>query len=250
MSQKTAAKMQPRESDPSEGLGIVDGSSANSSDAVYESIFNAIVDHRLLPGTKLGEDKLVEALHTTRTRVREALNRLTHEKLVVTYPYRGAFVAEPSITEAYEILEARRTIEAATIKTLATNANAEHIAKLEDCVSREQEAWTTGRRKEAILLSRAFHLMIADLAGNSVLSELLRHVIYRMSVAIALYDRPGRGDCFFGEHIGLLDAVKAKDPNKASEIMMRHFDHMTDQLKTLDDSTEPRDLSDVFRTDL
>jgi DNA-binding GntR family transcriptional regulator len=239
---------------PSAGkVGHVSSSSEEestcSSDAIYERIFHAIVDHRLLPGTKLGEDKLADALQTTRTRVREALNRLAHEKIVVTYPHRGAFVAEPSIADAHEILGARRVIEIATVSALARTATAEQIRALEKCVTSEQDAWTTGQRKTAIMLSRSFHFMIADLAGNAVLSELLRNVVSRMSLAIALYDRPGRGDCFFGEHVGLLNAIKSHDLEEAAQIMTRHFDHMEDQLNMIENPAEARDLFDVFKAD-
>ncbi|MDX9862582.1 MAG: GntR family transcriptional regulator [Rhodospirillales bacterium] len=249
MSRQNVLKIRPSLGAAGRAGNGIEEESSNASDTVYERIFHAIVDHRLLPGTKLGEDKLADALQTTRTRVREALNRLAHEKIVVTYPHRGAFVAEPSIGEAHEILGARRVIEMATVAALARTATAGQIRDLQACVDREQEAWTTGQRKKAIMLSRSFHFMIADLAGNSVLSELLRNVVSRMSLAIALYDRPGRGDCFFGEHIGLVNAISAHDPDDAAAIMTRHFDHMEDQLNMIEDSAENRDLFDVFKAD-
>lgn len=250
MSRQSALKMHESAGRPGHFAGPNGVDSANSPDVIYERIFHAIVDHRLLPGTKLGEDKLADALQTTRTRVREALNRLAHEKLVVTYPHRGAFVAEPSIGEAHEILAARRVIEIATVSALASKATDKQIRALETCVAEEQEAWTTGQRKRAIMLSRSFHFMIADLAGNSVLSDLLHNVVSRMSLAIALYDRPRRGDCFFGEHMGLLNAIKSHDSEEATRIMTRHFDHMEEQLNMIDDSATVRDLHEVFNTDM
>lgn len=249
MARQSIVKMRPSAVSDGRVANSFEEDSSNSSDVIYERIFHAIVDHRLLPGTKLGEDKLADALQTTRARVREALNRLAHEKIVVTYPHRGAFVAEPSIEEAHEILGARRVIEMATVARLARTAKAEQIRDLETCVAREQEAWTSGQRKTAIMLSRSFHFMIADLAGNSVLSELLRNVVSRMSLAIALYDRPGRGDCFFGEHLGVVNAIKAHNPEEAAEIMTRHFDHMEDQLNMIEDPAGGRDLADVFKAD-
>lgn len=248
MSRQSALKIEPVAGAAGRASSATE-EEASKTEVVYERIFHAIVDHRLLPGTKLGEDKLAEALRTTRTRVREALNRLAHEKIVVAYPHRGAFVAEPSLEEAREILGARRVIELAMVGALARSATAEQVRELQTCVDHEQEAWTTGQRKKAIMLSRSFHFMIADLAGNSVLSELLRNVVSRMSLAIALYDRPGRGDCFYGEHMGLVNAIGAHDPNEAAAIMTRHFDHMEDQLNMIEDPAESRDLFEVFKAD-
>ena len=80
---------------------------------VYAHIFDAILEQRLAPGTKLSEEALGEIFGVSRTIIRRALSRLAHEQVVLLRPNRGAVVASPIIDEARQILFARRTVERA-----------------------------------------------------------------------------------------------------------------------------------------
>ncbi|NKC23270.1 GntR family transcriptional regulator [Ochrobactrum oryzae] len=93
------------------------------ADDAYDHLFSAIVDQRLLPGTKLTEMALVEAFGVGRRAVATALQRLTWEKLVVFFPKRGAFVAAPDADEAREVFAARVAIEAGTTEAVARAAD-------------------------------------------------------------------------------------------------------------------------------
>lgn len=67
-----------------------------SNQDIYERIYAAISDRRLLPGTKLSEERLAQAFHASRARIREVLLRLSQELIVELHLNRGAFVARPS----------------------------------------------------------------------------------------------------------------------------------------------------------
>ena len=58
-------------------------------EAVYRSVYDAILAHKLPPGTKLAEDSLGEVFGVSRTVVRKALFRLTHDGIVEIRPNRG-----------------------------------------------------------------------------------------------------------------------------------------------------------------
>src|ERR1700710_1097137 len=79
--------------------------------AVYVGLRDAILTHALSPGTKLPEDELGEVYSVSRTIVRSALQSLAHDRLVTLEPNRGAFVAQPTKSEAREVFEARALIE-------------------------------------------------------------------------------------------------------------------------------------------
>jgi DNA-binding GntR family transcriptional regulator len=89
----------------------------NTHDEIYERIYNAILEHRLPPGTKL-EERLAEIFGTSRARIREVLARLAHEQIVEPHPQRGAYVAKPSVEQARDVFEARRLIEPAVMRRL------------------------------------------------------------------------------------------------------------------------------------
>ena len=109
-------------------------------DAIYERILAAVMEHRLIPGTKLVEEKLASVFHVNRTRIREVLSRLAYEGVVTTIPNRGAFVASPSVEEARHIFQARRIMEPALIRSLVDKGTDEDFQKLHAHVAEERDA--------------------------------------------------------------------------------------------------------------
>lgn len=106
-------------------------SPATVTDAeIYDRVISAILDHRLLPGTKLVEDKLAGAFGVSRTRIRPVLVRLANENVVIMRPNRGAVVAEPPPAEAHEVFEARRLIEPTLVQAYMADATDDDIAQL------------------------------------------------------------------------------------------------------------------------
>ena len=83
-------------------------SAAPSTEETYERIWSAIMDHSLPPETRLVEQRLCEIFGLGRTRLRQVLQRLAHERVVTLMPNRGAMVARPSVREAREVFAARR----------------------------------------------------------------------------------------------------------------------------------------------
>src|SRR5947199_8340847 len=69
---------------------VRDAGRGTTPDEIYERIVSAIFEHRLAPGTKLGEDRLAAIFGVSRSRIRPALARLAHEKLVRLEPNRWA----------------------------------------------------------------------------------------------------------------------------------------------------------------
>ena len=76
-----------------------------TADKVAASLSLAIHEHRLAPGTKLGEDEISELFGVSRTVVRAGLPSLAHQQLVEIQRNRGALVAQPSLREAREAFE-------------------------------------------------------------------------------------------------------------------------------------------------
>ena len=94
------------------------------SDWVYQEILHAILEQRLAPGTKLGEELLSNIFDVSRPVVRRALNRLTHDNVVEMRPHRGAFIASPTVDQARQVFEARRVVEEAVVRTCVRSATA------------------------------------------------------------------------------------------------------------------------------
>jgi DNA-binding GntR family transcriptional regulator len=219
--------------------------SGTQDDVVYAHIFDAILEQRLAPGTKLSEEALGEIFGVSRTIIRRSLSRLAHEGVVLLRPNRGGVVASPSVEEARQIFYARRMVERAITELAVEHATADQLAELRQMVSDEQSSFSRGDRGAGIRLSGEFHLKLAVAAKNAPLVSLQRSLVSQTSLIIAQYESGSRSHCSYDEHNQLLDAIEARDTAKAVSLMMNHMDHIDSKLN-LDEDSASDDLHAVF----
>ena len=219
----------------------------NPEDA-YAHLFDAIVDQRLLPGTKLSEMALVEAFGVSRRAVGAALQRLAWDRLVVVFPNRGAYVAAPDAEEVREIFAARIAIEAGTTEAVARTVEVEGLARLAVNLAEEQALREQGRMREAIHLSGGFHLLMATLSGNRILAEQVRLLVARTSLAIALFDNRGGLAGWHDHHGDLIALCRTRQVEAAVTLMKDHIRELADSIAL--DSRRPVafDMVGVFAT--
>lgn len=217
--------------------------------AIYRSILDAIVEHRLPPRTKLSEDEIGAAFGVSRTIVRSALQALAHQHMVVIEKNRGAFVAAPSVEEAREVFEARRTLEATIARRAAERTSEADASRLERHLKEEAEALGRGDRPRAIQLSGLFHLGIAEIARQRVMERFLRELVSRASLVIALYGRSGASACGHAEHEAILQALSRHDAERAAAAMLAHLTHIEQDLDLAPAEAGPVDLAAVLRGD-
>ncbi|ART80196.1 GntR family transcriptional regulator [Oceanisphaera avium] len=223
----------------------VKSSSNTQDDIVYEYIFDAILEQRLAPGTKLSEEALGEIFGVSRTIIRRALLRLSHEQVVSIRPNRGAVVAAPSVEEAKQIFAARRVVELAVIELAVKNATPQSLRRIRAMVQAEQDAFDRGDIGSGIRLSGEFHLELAQMANNLPLLNFQRSVVSQTSLIIAQYEVGHQAQCSFNEHDALLQAIEAGDPAQAVAMMKDHLDHIEGKLN-LETESASTDLHVVF----
>lgn len=196
---------------------------------VRDQLRDAIVEHRLAPGTKLSEQEVGKLFDVSRTVVRAALQALTFEGLVHAERNRGAFVASPSPDEARQLFEARRQIEGGMVRLAAERAGREDFRRLDACLEEETrllgERGPTARRA-AIRASGEFHLLLAEAAGNPIMRRFMEELIARSSLVIALYGRTGASSCGHNEHSDIVAALRRRDAAGASALVLEHIDHI------------------------
>ncbi|GAD21697.1 GntR family transcriptional regulator [Acidovorax sp. MR-S7] len=217
----------------------------DSNDEIYERIYIAIQEHRLLPGTKLPEERLAELFKVSRPRIREVLTRFAYEQIVELIPNKGAFVAKPTIEQAREIFEARRVIEPAIMRRLVQRATPDAVDTLLTHVEQEMDARARGDKRAVIRLSGEFHNVCADLAGNTTLARTQRELSTLTCLIILVYDAPPAESCRADEHSMIVEAVKAGDAERAAQLMLSHLDHIEKSIN-LEDEPEEVDLKEIF----
>jgi DNA-binding GntR family transcriptional regulator len=198
--------------------------STGSESRIHASIFDSVMSHRLLPGTRLPEAALSDLFGVSRTIVRQVLRRLAHEHIVQLRPNRGAIVAQPTPAETRAVFEARRALEAAVLPLVVRNATKGDFASLRRHLDVEHEAVGRSDQPAWARLASAFHLRLADLAGNAILRDYLSELMSRCSLIVALYERPGNASCEHEEHARIVDLIEQGDAAEAAVVMGRHLD--------------------------
>lgn len=203
-----------------------DGESLVSDQEIYDRIVTSIMEHRLPPGTKLGEDKLGKIFGASRARVRQVLARLALERIVVLQPNRGAFVAEPTIEEAREVFEVRRSLEALVVRRVIGKADPRVIARLRSHVESEEAARAARDRRAIIRLSGEYHVLLAELSGNTLAAKLMHELASLTCLIIFLYDAPSVPACRDEEHAEITQALADGNETEAVRLMTEHLDHV------------------------
>jgi DNA-binding GntR family transcriptional regulator len=222
------------------------GAQAPGTDEIFERILRAILEHRLPPGTKLGEEKLAAIFGVSRTKIRLVLSRLAHDRIVTPEANRGAFVSRPTVAEAREVFDARRLIEPALASRLAASRTPEQVARLRRHLAREEAARTGNDRRAIVRLTGEFHQMVAEMAGNSVLARTLLELESLTSLIIILYDSPKAAACPPHEHEELVSAIEAGDGERAARRMRAHLNHVEGALDYTLAADEAFDLEQAF----
>lgn len=213
---------------------------------IHRHLFTAIVEHDLAPGMKLPEDALAESFGVSRTRIRKVLQQLAHEGVVQLERHRGATVARPSVQEARDVFDVRRILEGGMVRLLAGRLSARDQAMLRREVETEREAYACQDRRSAITLSGTFHLKLAKLTGNETLHAMMRELVARTSLVIAVH-APARGPiCLCDEHDGLIGAIAGGDGDAAARAMEHHLDHIARTLALTAQDDADGDLKAVL----
>ena len=190
---------------------------------IVESLTRAIVEHRLLPGSKLAEQKLADHFGVSRTLVRQALFQLSQNRLIKLEPARGAFVAAPSVEEAQQVFAVRRMLEAEMTRAFVQQVTPEQITSLKEHIKQEREAVTQGDITGRTELLGDFHVRMAELMGNDVLAQVLGELISRCALITLMYQSRNAAQHSAHEHEAIVEAMAQKDADLAAKLMEEHL---------------------------
>jgi DNA-binding GntR family transcriptional regulator len=216
----------------------------NATQRIVDSITNAIADRRLMPGTKLSEQKIGDIFAVSRTVVRQAFNQLSRDRLVVLEPARGAFVAKPTAEEARDVFEVRSILETAVTRQLCAVITDAQVRQLRDHLAQEQAALKNDEIPGRTRLLGDFHLVLARMLGNQVLVQMLSELLTRSSLIALMYQSSHSAQQSQDEHVDIVDALARRDGRAAARLMEQHLEAVERNLR-LDPRTP--DLASVLR---
>lgn len=211
-------------------IPVADPANATQDEYLYTEILDAILDRRLNPGIKLKEDELADIFSVSRTVVRRALLRLSHDRIVDIHPNRGANIIQPDVRTAREVLGARRLIERELVREATLAATEESINNLRQCVEDERDQVRRQHMGSGLRLSGDFHIQLSKLSQNRTLMGYLKELVPQTSLIIATYQTPHHTLCAHQEHFDIIEVIASGDVEGAQDAMESHLQHIENKL--------------------
>ena len=202
-----------------------------ASDAVLVELRRMIITLELAPGTAITEEGLGELLKCSRTPIREALQQLAREHLVVAAPRRGVSVAELRLVDFIAMLEATEHIDVDLARLAAERLTDAHVAELDELLTLSHQADIDGDFERVVELDVQFHDVIADASNNHFLIEF-HETLHRLSTRFVFlgFKRAGTAAGAIEDHRQIVEALRRRDAGAAEAATRSHCHHARDRM--------------------
>lgn len=201
------------------------------SDKAYQLIRHKIITLELPPLSAIDEQALMEDLQLGRTPIREALQRLASEDLVLFAPRRGMFVADVSLTDLQKVFEMRMLLEGFCARLAAERASEDLLAEME-AVVRELDQVPDGDSRALMAIDERFHELLYQAADNEFLAHTLKR-LHALSFRIwhLVLDRLGSVRGAMDQHVAITNALQARDGVRAEALVQQHVSEFQQEIK-------------------
>lgn len=186
---------------------------------------------RFVPGQRLVEVDITRQTGGSRSKVREALQRLEGEGLVVIEEFRGASVRSASLEEVRQIYRARVALEGISAADFVRNATSDHRERLESLQDELERCVTENAPERFGRLNTEWHELLIEGSGNAVIADVLRRLnvpIHRL--LFESFYNADRLKVALADHRDIIAAIRANDADGAEAAMRRH---VSDGFQTL-----------------
>jgi len=188
---------------------------------VYEAIKKDIISCTLGPGQQIAQQQLAERYGVGITPVREALQKLTREGLVLTIPRFGYLVTTITISDVAEIFELRAILESAAARLAAARASDEQVEQLAGLAGYTYVYKDRDSYSDFLTHNRAFHIALAKASGNKRLIEAISHLMDELTRMFHLgLDLKDSAAEMRQEHQELVEVLRQRNPEEAEKIVL------------------------------
>ena len=201
----------------------VDESGLSRSQFVYNSLIGFIRSGVMKPGQRIREAEIAERLSVSRTPVREAMHRLITEGLLAINPIRGFAVAELNKQQVMELYALREFLEGAAARLASQHASKLEFDALRDVLAESRRIADDDAERHAAL-NKHFHARIGEAAHNRYLQRALLLMFDSLAlVPGTTFEVKGRAKQVYKEHLAIVEAMEARDADKAEEMAREHI---------------------------
>lgn len=198
-------------------------------DVVFNTLRDAILTGKLVPGERLMENQLAEKLGVSRTPVREALRMLELENLVELVPRKGAQVLDMSEKDIINILEVRGVLEGLATGLACKKMGAEGLAELKSLEERFEKAISEKALEEIAEIDEQFHNVIFASTDNDKLIQIFNNLqiqLYRYRMAHLKLD--SSITAIVAHHKGIIRAIENHDVEEGTTMAQGHVKYHTE----------------------
>jgi DNA-binding GntR family transcriptional regulator len=196
-----------------------------TSDKIADELRRMIITLELPPGAVVSEAFLTERLTCGRTPLREAVQRLAHEHLLVSIPKIGVSVAGLNMLEFAEMSDLLLILGNFAARQAAERITAAQLAELEEIVTRAEQARAAGDFSATAELDVNFHRVIAEATGNRYVADtmtFLHRLVTRFSHVVWQRQGDDAAGHSLAEHRGILAALQNRDADEAERLTGEH----------------------------
>jgi DNA-binding GntR family transcriptional regulator len=196
------------------------------ADQAYRALRGEIISGRLKPGERLTERHLAERLQVSPTPIREALQRLEHEHLITRTDTRRIQVAQPSPTRLYELTLIEAALRGAAARLAAENATDEELLTIEQAHAEFPNLTSSPER--ALAAARRLHDLIDRASHSETLITMIATATafdwqFRLETISEIFGpNPKSALDRHHEHGQIVEALRARDGERAEELMRQH----------------------------
>lgn len=198
-------------------------------ESVYRQLRDMIITFQFPPGTHLNEGVLAQQLGVSRTPVREALNRLTHDGFLTHLHNQGFFRKALNVSEISDIFEFRQQLEMVGVRLAIERASYDQLQDLVTFAEGLMQSESRRSLEEMIAVDETFHTQVITLVGNGQLLGSLQRVSdhIRYIRGMDIYQRQAET---LGEFVGIAQSMCARDEERAAQRMSDHLGRRLEQI--------------------
>jgi DNA-binding GntR family transcriptional regulator len=209
---------------------------SSTASKVADILRDMVMEGRVLPGAKLAEDSIADALQVSRNTLREAFRLLSHERLVVHELNRGVFVRVLTEADVVDIYRMRRALEGAALQFWGESADAGRgraagVSHVRSAVTMGVAAAERGDWEGVGTANMHFHRSIAALAESTRIDEIMSQLLAELR--LAFHVMPTVRDFYepyLGDNERIATLVEAGRSQEAVAVLLDYLNRAEDQL--------------------
>ncbi|WOE31733.1 MULTISPECIES: transcriptional regulator LldR [unclassified Acinetobacter] len=230
------------------------------SDKVVHNLRLLIEKNNMQVGARLpAERKLCEQLGVSRSSLREAIQQLSSQGMLISKVGAGTYLQQLPINWSqhqivqplshlidedpeyrFDVQEARLILEGGTAWYAAQRATAKDCSNIRQCYEQISHYQSIGNDEEAARADARFHLAIAEASHNIVLIQMMRSLFDLLEFNVVLgrqkvYSEPNRFDQLQDQHFQVMDAIEHQDPEAAQQAVCGHIEFVIQQVRSIDE---------------